>query len=371
MTVAELKYFLVPYKRHGARDEENEIVLAASSSLAIRQMEEREGGTFASISGLPLDMSKVLTKIKLNKLYKQDWWHVSKILRSFWVKLPKTKKGEVSRYLITKPLPTQEEFDARMAKHYTTSAQGLVEDANGEIDALKDEISEWKDSLPESFAGGDKESQLEEALEQLERYDELQWPDEIPDFNVVYIPPVPKIFRGREQHSRSSRLSEALDKLQLVHDELDGQKEFLLEKQNTLMAEYEGHKDAIDEKNEEMKEKKEKALEIREAWEAYDGDQTDYEENLNDPNYDKSALVKPESPQKLLVDAETLEKEAGDIETAKDELELNLGDWEKQHEDFDPEISADELESAIDEFMGEIENQRSEVENVEFPGMFG
>lgn len=236
----------------------------------------------------------VITKIKLNKLYTQNWWYLEKILPQFCTKLPQEKKGDVARFRIDKPLPTQDEMTALVAKYYTTSAEGLISDANSEIEDLKTEVEEWKDNIEENFSGTEKYNQLEEAYDQLENYSELEWPSEIEDFEIVYIPPVPKMFRGRITQSRASRLEEACDKLQVVMDCLEDHKTEVVEKLRKLLEDLE------------------------------DVERTDEQRQQF---CDENGITGDESP--------------------------------------------DDLESAIDDFIGEIENNKSEVEGVEFPGMFG
>lgn len=242
----------------------------------------------------PLDMKRVLTKIKINKQYTQDWFYVSKLLTGHIQKLPKRKKGEVGKYLILNPLPSQAELSAMLTQYYTTSAEGLVDEANDEISALKDEIEAWKESIEENFSGSEKYSQLEEALDLLEQYSELEWPSEIEDFGVLYVPPVPKVFRGRVTHSRAARLNEACDKLQTVMDGLEEEKTARVEKLRGLLD---------------------------------------------------------------------------------DLAEVERTDEQKQQFCDEHGISGDEdpdsLETEYDNFIGEIENNKSEVEGVEFPGMYG
>lgn len=47
-------------------------------------------------------------------------------------------------------------------------AEGLVGDANSIIEDLKGEMEEWRDSIPENLQGGDKYSEVEEAISNLE-----------------------------------------------------------------------------------------------------------------------------------------------------------------------------------------------------------
>jgi hypothetical protein len=45
---------------------------------------------------------------------------------------------------------------------------GALEEANGIVEELKDELQNWLDNLPDSFREGDKGTELEEEIEKLE-----------------------------------------------------------------------------------------------------------------------------------------------------------------------------------------------------------
>jgi len=376
-------YYVVEYTRKHKSGEETQkktmVVLEfnkAESLTAVLDRFTEEGRVDLLVSDpYPLDMSKVLTKIKLNKKYIQNWYYVTAVLgnRDYWIKLPKRKKGEVGKFYILKELPTQEEFNALYTKHYMTGAQGLVDDANCAIEDLKTQIEEWKDNIEESFSGTEKYSQLEECFDQLDRYEEIEWPDEIEDFDVLYIPPVPKIFRGRITSSRASELGEACDKLQTVIDALENRKDEYVGKLRELAEELEEKKEAIEDKKTEMDEKRMEAQSLRDKWEQYELDVDDFKQEKvdaaeNGEEFDESA--EPDEPEQPLSDAEAMDDKADDIENAKDELEMNLNDWCNQH-DIEDDMDPDDLENAIDEFVQEIGNQKDEVECAEFPGMFG
>ena len=51
-------------------------------------------------------------------------------------------------------------------------------------------------------------------------------------------------------------------------------------------------------------------------------------------------------------------------------MEMNLADWCNQN-NLDPDIAPDDIESAIDSFIEEINSGKEEIEGVEFPGMYG
>jgi hypothetical protein len=50
------------------------------------------------------------------------------------------------------------------------NAQSLVSDAKLEGEALRDELQNWLDNLPENLQGGDKAGQLEDAISNIEEF---------------------------------------------------------------------------------------------------------------------------------------------------------------------------------------------------------
>lgn len=65
------------------------------------------------------------------------------------------------------------------------SVASTVTDCAQDVDELKDELQEWFDNLPEQFQSGDKGSELEEAIQQLE---EIKDGLESLDFSSVSFP---------------------------------------------------------------------------------------------------------------------------------------------------------------------------------------
>lgn len=318
---------------------------------------------------VPLDMSKVLTKIKLNKRYTQDWFHISGILSSYWKKLPQRKKGEVGKFYILKELPTQEEFNSLLITYYTDSAQTIYEEAKDDLEELKTEVEEWKDNIEENFSETDRFSQLEDALNCFEQYDLPDWPPEnVPDFDVTYIHPVPKMYRGRPVRSRATRLSEARDKLQTVVDGLGEKKPEWCSAARRYAEKLEDYSDRIDELVQEMREKSDEAAEIREDWKTYQEELAEFKENHaeNPEEYDEEPAEPNQSPD----DAAALEDEVAKIEDKRAVLESVRSDY-CTHRDIEPEIDPDDVESEVESFVEEIEQYKEEVEGVEFPGMFG
>lgn len=63
--------------------------------------------------------------------------------------------------------------------------QNEIQTLNGDIEGLKEELEEWKDSLPENLQSGSKADELDEAISQLsDLYDDI---DRL-DFESVSFP---------------------------------------------------------------------------------------------------------------------------------------------------------------------------------------
>lgn len=370
-------YFIIKYSMSSSQDNlvttHMDFVLAEDSLDAIKQFKEDRREDWLERVTIeppePLDMSKVLTKIKLNKMYDRHWYHISGVLGSYWKKLPRRKKGAVGRYYIIKELPTQEEFRSLFISYYTGSAQSLYEEAKDDLEALKDEVEEWKDNIEEYFSDSDKYSMLEDALNCFEQYDLPDWPDDqLPDFDVTYIHPVPKMYRGRPSISRDTRLSEACDKLQTVMDGLEEQKTELVDQARAHAEKIEEYNERIDEAKQEMQEKRDEAAEIRDDWKVYQEELAEYKvgREENPEEYDEEPAEPDHGPDR----AAELEDEASKLEDKKDDLETVRDDY-CTHNSIEQEIDPDEIESTIESFVEEIEQYKDEVEGVEFPGMFG
>lgn len=369
-------YYLVNYSigREGSdnRQAKMKIVLefnkAESITKVLEGFREEERANIKIEDPVPLDMKKVLTKIKINKMYSRDWFYIIRVLDRYGYvkKLPKRKKGEVGKYFLLKPLPTQEELGAMLIESYTRQAQDVFEEACDEIESLKEEIGDWKDNIEENFSGSEKYSQLEEAYDQLDNFSKPDWPDELEDkdIKVVYIESPPKIFRGRITNSRSSRLGEACAKLEAVTDALENFKTEFLDELRALHEQLEEKKEEIEEKATRVEELRKEAQEIRDEYEEYETDLEDFKENPEE--YDEE----PAEPDSSLDDATERDTEADDLETAKDEMEQNLTDWCEQN-NVDPDTHPDDIESAIDSFIEDINSGKEEIEGVEFPGMYG
>jgi hypothetical protein len=93
------------------------------------------------------------------------------------------RKGS-EKWKAVKPLPTDEEYEALRDKEFRQTVEDLVNEANGEVDSLKDELQDWYDNLPQGFQDGEKGQNLQEAIDALESISQPDFPDKA-DVKVV------------------------------------------------------------------------------------------------------------------------------------------------------------------------------------------
>lgn len=79
---------------------------------------------------------------------------------------------------------SKESRPARSRAERLAVAEGQVDEAKTEVEALRDELQEWYDNLPEAFQNGSKGEALKEAIDQLESIssalEECDWSVEFP-----------------------------------------------------------------------------------------------------------------------------------------------------------------------------------------------
>lgn len=161
----------------------------------------------------PKKTPEVLSIRKLKSLYGD---HAVHVLDKYLEKLPK-KKGAMRQYKVVKPLPTQDEYKELQKNRYTSTVADLVDSAFSAFEDLAGELSDWYDSLPEAFQGGDKGSALEDARSLLESLSHPDVDERIGAIEVCYLP-------LQDVKSRASRCNDAVGRLQAVVDALDPSK---------------------------------------------------------------------------------------------------------------------------------------------------
>src|SRR5438477_8413 len=71
-------------------------------------------------------------------------------------------------YICREELPTPQAYKELEMAFFTRLLTDVVDDAQADLEALRDELQDWYDNLPENFQAGDKGDQLQEAIDQLE-----------------------------------------------------------------------------------------------------------------------------------------------------------------------------------------------------------
>jgi hypothetical protein len=151
---------------------------------------------------------------------------------------PNAKKGSPARFVVTKPLPTKEEFERMCRAHYTTSVDGLVSDAFAEFESLADELQSWYDNLPEPFQQGEKGDELQSAINTLQNLVAPDVPEEVANIPVVYMPEVGEL-------SRATRCAEAAGMLNGAIEAVDHALSDIEEEEEDRKSEWESFMDDL------------------------------------------------------------------------------------------------------------------------------
>lgn len=74
------------------------------------------------------------------------------------------------RFEILRELPNKKEYEKLRDNKYRQPLAEVIGEAYSEFSTLRDELQEWYDNLPENFQNGDKGSEVQEAIDQLEAF---------------------------------------------------------------------------------------------------------------------------------------------------------------------------------------------------------
>ncbi len=156
-------------------------------------------------------MSTITLK-KLNSVYGP---HARSILRDHLEQLPRERKrGTVTSFKILKPLPPLADFIELRRKQFTSTVDGLLDDAFGAFEEMAGELQEWYENLPEQFQEAEKGCQLQEVQEVLEGLVRPEPGDGIGEIEVFYMP-------KEGIKSRPARCDDAASRLHAIVDVLN------------------------------------------------------------------------------------------------------------------------------------------------------
>lgn len=123
------------------------------------------------------------------------------------------------RFEILQELPDKKEYDKLRDNKYRQPLMEVISEAYNEFSALRDELHDWYDNLPESFQNGDKGNEIQEAIDQLESFcdDEPKVQTELKqimeDQTAVFLPLA-------SMRSRSDRCAYAKNCIEIVATQL-------------------------------------------------------------------------------------------------------------------------------------------------------
>lgn len=152
-----------------------------------------------------------ITKQALVKQF-DDW--ADEVLAGEYLKRLPRAKGQRQSFEVVKTLPDSTQYNNIRSARYTREFGTALEEVLSEFTALRDELQDWFDNLPESFQDGSKGEALQTAIDQL---DNAENPPDIPDWlkteKLVVLPYVGE--------SRSERNSAAVSMLEQIISWLD------------------------------------------------------------------------------------------------------------------------------------------------------
>lgn len=101
---------------------------------------------------------------------------------------------------------------ATKTRKVNASVEDAVGNAFSEMESIKDELQEWYDNLPENFQNGDKGSQIQEAVDTLERaLDQPDIPDAASELACDYAEYFGKIGRPKRRDTAVNAVRAAAD----------------------------------------------------------------------------------------------------------------------------------------------------------------
>lgn len=124
------------------------------------------------------------------------------------------KKRPPAQYKILKRLPTKDEYSALKVKRFTTTIDGVFEDAKNSLEELASEIREAYDQMPESLQQGSRGETIDNTASTLEGLDFDDCPEVCSHIEIVYFP-------SADLSTRSKRASEYADMLTTIKSHLD------------------------------------------------------------------------------------------------------------------------------------------------------
>ncbi len=102
----------------------------------------------------------------------------------------------------------------------TASVEDLVSEAFGEIESLKDELQEWRDSIPLTLQDGDKASQLDDAISSLESHEAPDVPASAGDLTGTYTKTPGRLSRSNRRYEACAMAGAACDAVRARIEEL-------------------------------------------------------------------------------------------------------------------------------------------------------
>jgi hypothetical protein len=168
----------------------------------------------AAVDKVPFKKAGSYTARKLRGFYGD---HVIDVLVEIQqIVLINTKRGSPARYVFKAQPTTKKYFEEMRRNKFTQLLGDFVTGAFDEIEAVKEELSEWRENMPENLQDGEKGQELEAAVDALENIERLDLPQALAHIHFFWMPPDKK-----RSYSRPERLAYSVAEMQAAKDFLD------------------------------------------------------------------------------------------------------------------------------------------------------
>lgn len=127
-----------------------------------------------------------------------------------------TQEGEPVKYLLSKRLPSLDEYQMLRQQRFTASLAIHVNNALEKFHCLMEELQEWQDNLPESLQEGEKAYMLETAISELDGLPEPAVPKWAGSIDVLHLPLVNGGSRRDRRDDTVSTLRDCLEALGIL-----------------------------------------------------------------------------------------------------------------------------------------------------------
>ena len=167
------------------------------------------------------DMFRVDEEVGVAKLRKTYDGYANSVLGIYLEELPREKRKQRRFKVIKEDMPTVEEYQRMKANRYRTNVEAIIDEAYSEVECLAEEMRDRYDNMPENLQGGDVGCRVEEAADGLEGIDRVDYPQDLDEIDIVFLPSLKLNSRSDRACEAGSQLREAADGVRQWMDDED------------------------------------------------------------------------------------------------------------------------------------------------------